>query len=222
MLRCQDEQLKEAAQEVETEKWTQISSKLNNRISANQCRDRLEMLEAGDLAKQGESSTFPMNKPLMFSNSSMCQKLSVNRYFSDPVPQDTKSYVYNSEEESISNLPLLSHTVSNDEAEEKIQLTPSDLNVPPRREKGKMLAPPSDPKEVTSSTTEASEAAGPKILFKREDPDVKNDTDQTALPEAYPQTDNQDATRVDEKVLPAEFECFLDQLMDSLSQRWNS
>lgn len=49
----QDSQLRQAAQEVEADKWRQISVKLNNRISAQQCQERLEMLEAEDLKRQG-------------------------------------------------------------------------------------------------------------------------------------------------------------------------
>lgn len=49
----QDSQLKQAAQEVEADKWRQISVKLNNRISAQQCQERLETLEAEDLKRQG-------------------------------------------------------------------------------------------------------------------------------------------------------------------------
>ena len=49
----QDVQLRQAAQEVEADKWRQISVKLNNRISASQCQERLETLEAEDLRRQG-------------------------------------------------------------------------------------------------------------------------------------------------------------------------
>ena len=49
----QDSQLRQAAQEVEADKWRLISGKLNGRISAQQCQERLEILEAEDLKQQG-------------------------------------------------------------------------------------------------------------------------------------------------------------------------
>ena len=48
-----DNELRQAAQIVEAEKYRQISSKLNGKISPTQCQERLEMLEAEDLRRQG-------------------------------------------------------------------------------------------------------------------------------------------------------------------------
>ena len=55
MLTCspQDTRLRQAAQEVDADKWRQIAVKLNGQVSPQQCQERLEMLEAEDLRRQG-------------------------------------------------------------------------------------------------------------------------------------------------------------------------
>ncbi|KAL9055039.1 MAG: hypothetical protein Q9162_003804 [Coniocarpon cinnabarinum] len=48
-----DNELRQAAQVVEAEKWRSISQKLNGKISPTQCQERLETLEAEEFKRQG-------------------------------------------------------------------------------------------------------------------------------------------------------------------------